>query len=646
MPENIILAAAEMASVPSSGLTAISGIAYSGGPIQQFWSAEPIYVDLAGLDIRAQVPLLYSHTNDPAARLGIVNASVVNGQLTISGGIDPDVPACKGIIEAGKKIPWQLSVGMTIAEAKELSKAEEMTVNGRDITGPAIVATKAQLQEVSLVAVGADSNTQLSILASLNLTPTGVPTMSENKTPTPAQASAPAATPAPALDDIKAAAATAERERISEINTICARHPEICAKAISENWDLNRTRKAVLDAIQASYQTTAPSVNTGTRNNRGITGNVLQAAAFQALRLPEESIIKATSQQDLEAADKRWHGAIGLQEIILEAAAANGNPMDCHSLHSGNWHDAVGRAIHAAAGFTSIDLPGILGGIINRELLTGFGEVEAVWDKISRVTPVKDFREVTAYRLVSNGGFQKVLPGGELQHGSYSETSYTNRAETYGKIVGLSRNDIINDDLGALADIPQQLGLDAGMTFNEIFWKEFLDNSTFFKAGNKNLLTGNALSIEGLGAAVKKFRELKDESGRMIGVAPAILLVSGSNEVLADKLFADANIIAVGVGASAATMPSGNPFKGKYQPVCSVYLEDTSLTGNSTTAYYLLAKPAFRAAMQVAFLDGKRTPTVESSEMEFNVLGIQFRAYFDFGCAKMDPFAGIKVTGA
>ncbi|MBR4614826.1 MAG: arabinose isomerase, partial [Kiritimatiellae bacterium] len=46
-------------------------------------------------------------------------------------------------------------------------------------------------------------------------------------------------------------------------------------------------------------------------------------------------------------------------------------------------------------------------------------------------------------------------------------------------------------------------------------------------------------------------------------------------------LFADANIIAVGVGSTAATMPSGNPFKGKYQPVCSVYLEDTSLTGYS-----------------------------------------------------------------
>ena len=637
MPNNLIIANAEMSPAQSDALTAISGIAYSGGAIRQPWSEMPIYVDLQGLTIRAQVPLLYSHTNEPYCRLGAVTATVADNQLAIEGGIDKDMPYAAGLIEAGKKIPWQLSVGILIAAMEEIKPGESRTVNGQDVTGPAYVAAKSELQEVSVVAVGANANTQLNILASLNLT-TGEPNM-PNQTP------APTPNPAPTPDEIRAAAATAERQRIADIDAICVRHPEIRAQAVSENWSADRTRQAVLEAINASYQTTTPQLPAGTRNT-GMTANIIRAAAFQALNVPEANIIQATSQQDLEAADRRWHGNISLQEIILEAAAANGNPISGHSLNGGNWHEAVGNAIRAAAGYTSIDLPGILGGIINRELLEGYGAVESVWDRIARIMPVKDFREITSYRLVSGGGFQKVLPHGELQHGTYSETSYTNKAETYGKIVGLSRQDIINDDLGALASIPQQLGLDAAMTFNEIFWKEFLDNSTFFKTQNKNYLTGNALSIEGLGAAVKKFRELKDESGRMIGVAPAILLVGGSNEVLADKLFADANVIAIGVGATAATTPNGNPFKGKYQPVCSVYLEDTSLSGYSTTAYYLLAKPAFRAAMQVCFLNGNRTPTVQSSEMDFNTLGIQFRAYYDFGCAKMDPFAGVKVTGA
>lgn len=631
MLNNTIIANAEIA--PSEGLTAISGIAYSGGPIRQPWSDCPVYVDLQGLTARSQVPLLYSHYNEPSCRLGAVQAKVEDNQLAITGGIDKAMPSADALIEAGRKIPWQLSVGITISAAEEIKAGESRTINGREVQGPAIVATKAELQEVSVVAVGANADTQLNILASLTIKP-GEPKM---------HVITPAPTPTP--EDTRAAAATAERQRIADIDAICVRHPEIRAQAVNEGWTPDRTRTAVLDAINASYQTPAPQPPAGHRSI-GITANVIQAAALQSLDVPEANIIQATSQQDLEAADRRWHGHISLQELIIEAAAANGNPISGHSLNSGNWHEAVGNAIRAAAGYTSIDLPGILGGIINRELLEGYGAVENVWDQIARIVPVKDFREITSYRLVSNGGFQKVHPNGELQHGTYSETSYTNKAETYGKIVGLSRQDIINDDLGALATIPQQLGLDAAMTLNEVFWTEFLDNSTFFKNGNKNLLSGNSLSIEGLTAAVKKFRELKDESGRMVGVAPAILLVGGSNEVLADKLFADANIIAVGVGASAATTPSGNPFKGKYQPVCSVYLEDANISGYSTTAYYLLAKPAFRAAMQVCFLDGKKTPTVESSEMDFNTLGLQFRAYYDFGCAKMDPFAGIKVTGA
>ncbi|MBQ9369028.1 MAG: Mu-like prophage major head subunit gpT family protein, partial [Victivallales bacterium] len=154
------------------------------------------------------------------------------------------------------------------------------------------------------------------------------------------------------------------------------------------------------------------------------------------------------------------------------------------------------------------------------------------------------------------------------------------------------------------------------------------------------------LSVDGLKAAVKKFRDLKDEAGRLLNATPAILLVSSTNEVTAGQLYNDQYLIATGVGSSAATATNGNPFQHKYKPVATAYLEDSSYTGHSATAYYLLCNPALRAAIQVCFLDGVQTPTIQSSAMEFNTLGIQFRAFFDFGAAKMDPRAGVKVTGA
>lgn len=655
-----IQAAAEMGNLTADNLTAVEGVAYSGGPMQQWWSNTPVYIDLAGLAIRAQIPLLYNHYNSPTSRLGVLTASIADNALKIVGGIDPDAEGAKKLIAAGKKIPWQLSVGAQIEKLERVDSGESATVNGRTVTGPVVIARKATLTETSIVAVGADAQTHLNILASLNIEPTGEPSMlpTNNVTapePEAVQASQPASATAPAVQAsqpatpptdsaaITAAATAAERVRIAEIDSICARHPTIAVQARNEGWDANRTRKAVLDAINAGYH--PATLNIVVRNDT-VNQNILQAAALQAVGTAPAAIEASLGRESLDAADRRWRGSIGLQEMIIEAAAANGCTGLPRRLTKFNWFNVTQQAIQASAtGVSAINLPGLLGGVVSRSLLEGYGIVDQSWRQIAAERAVNDFREVTSYRLASDGGFAKVGPTGELKHGSLSESSFTNRAATYGKMIGASREDVINDDLGALASVTQQLGLDAGMKLNEVIWGQFMDNAEFFTDEAGNLVANNALCVEGLSAALKAFRSLKDESGRILGTTPSILLVPPSLEVLAGQLFKDQAIIATGVGSTAKTVPASNPHTGKYTPVTSPYLEDANLTGNSATAYYLLAKPAFRAALQVVFLNGVKEPTIESSEMVFDQLGIQFRAYFDFGAKKMDPRAGVKVQG-
>ena len=309
-------------------------------------------------------------------------------------------------------------------------------------------------------------------------------------------------------------------------------------------------------------------------------------------------------------------------------------------LTKGNWHQ-ITAFVQAPPAASAPSTLGLLGGVVSRSLLEGFGVVDTSWQQIAALRNVNDFREVTSYRLFRRR-LRQVGPTGEPSYGSLAETSFTNRAATYGKMLGATREDIINDDLGALASIPQQLGLDAGMKLNEVFWKEFLDNAGFFTEANGNLLANNALGVDGLSAALKTFRALKDESGRILGSAPSILLVPPSLEVLAGQLFKDQNVIAIGVGSSAKTTPASNPHTGKYTPVTSPYLEDATMTGNSATAYYLLAKPAFRAAIQVVFLNGVKTPTIESSEMSFDQLGINFAPTSTSASRRCDPSPASK----
>ena len=84
--------------------------------------------------------------------------------------------------------------------------------------------------------------------------------------------------------------------------------------------------------------------------------------------------------------------------------------------------------------------------------------------------------------------FEKVGPGGELKHGAIDEQTYTQKAETHGIMFALTRQMIIDDDLGALTDIPRQIGIGAAEAIADAVWTLLLSNplqpdgKTFFHA--------------------------------------------------------------------------------------------------------------------------------------------------------------------
>lgn len=645
-PGEQVHAAAELGNIEARGLKSVKGVAYSGGALSQYWSSLPLYIDLAGMSIRAQVPLLYNHYNAPGARLGVIAASIAGGALSVDGGIDPDVDGAKRLIEAGRKIPWQLSIGASVDKTERLEKGDKADVNGREVAGPALIVRASTLREVSVVAVGADSDTHLHIAASLNLTPSPEPESkkesimdkveNKNEVSQVEAAQAPAGEQAPPALDVKATVAD-----VVELKKICSRHPDILVKALDANWSVDETRKSVLEAIQAGYAPAAPAIHVP--STPAVNGQMLQAALLQSTGSADADIIKACGQQNLEAADKRYHGQMTLQGMIIEAALANGYPGGVYRLNRSNWQEVCQAAVSAS--WSHVNLPNVLGGVVNRRLLEGFGVVDQSWREIADIASVNDFKAISSYRLVKGGGFQKVEKSGEIKHGELDETGYSNSAETYGEMLSVTRENIINDDLNALTRIPFLLGQDAGLKFNELFWTEFLDDATFFSDANGNLLANNPLDVAGLTATLKKFRSLKDESGRILGARPVILLVSSGNEVAAQQLFADRQVIPVGVASTKAVAPASNPHAGKFRPVVCPYLSESTIAGNSDTAYYLLAAPAFRAAIQAVFLNGVQAPTVETSSAAFNVLGFQWRAYMDWGAAKQDKLAGVKAVG-
>ncbi|HUU35279.1 MAG TPA: Mu-like prophage major head subunit gpT family protein, partial [Vicinamibacterales bacterium] len=244
------------------------------------------------------------------------------------------------------------------------------------------------------------------------------------------------------------------------------------------------------------------------------------------------------------------------------------------------------------------------------------------------------------------GGFEydEVGPDGELKHGELGEESYQNQARTYGKMFSLTRTDLINDDLGALTGVPRRIGRGGALKLNKVFWTRFLDNATFFTALRGNYAEGaaTALTIDGLTAAELLFLEQKDTEGSPLGVAPRLLLVPPALLVRGTQLMQATELRDT---TANTKYPTNNPHAGKFGVVQSAYLSNTTLAGASSKAWYLLADPNDMPVTEVAFLNGQQTPIVERADADFNVLGIQFRGYFDFGVAQMEWRGGVKMKG-
>ena len=147
----------------------VKGVAYSGGKMRLYGWSRPVVVDMAGLAVAGQIPLLTNHVNDTLCRVGVVTAKVTDEGLVIEGEIVAEGVEAENIVSQGKSgADWQLSIGAEV-EAAELVQEGKRTVNGIDHEAPFYHVTKSTLREVSVVAVGADKATHMKVTAKLEL---------------------------------------------------------------------------------------------------------------------------------------------------------------------------------------------------------------------------------------------------------------------------------------------------------------------------------------------------------------------------------------------------------------------------------------------------------------------------------------------
>ena len=592
------LQAAEGDSAPAGKRFRI--VAYTGAQIRQGWSREPVVIDMAGMQLPATVPVVLGHDYSLGSILGQGRPFFEAGQLIVEGEIlasNPNADQVAALAAAGYQ--FQASVGADVRRHQKIDAEGVTQVNGSAHVGPVRIVKASALREVSFVTLGADSQTSVAIAAEAD----EEFSMADHANQTP--------TEEPVVAAVEATASVAVETK-PEVD-----HTSVIAE-LTKKVETMEKLIATRDERPA-----APAIHMAQPTSRS--PEVIEAAFALQGSLP--NVEKMYDAKTLEAAAKIQR-TTSLGEVLISAAEEGGYTG------SRRLTAATLRPILQAAWATH-SISGILSSTVNKFLLAGFNGVESSWRSISSVRSVNDFKALTSYRL--NGGmkFEKVAPGGELKNAAVSDESRTISAETYGIMTSVTRNDLINDDLGALTAVPQRIGRGGALKLNDIFWASFQDDSAFFTTGRANKkATAGALSLANLKAIATMFRKLKDPDGNPVAVEPRVLLVPSDIELAAAEIMGSALLVG---GSSAA--PNVNVLAGRYQVVSTSYL-------SSAEDYYLLASPADMPVMEVAFLNGVQSPVVETAEADFNTLGVQMRGYFDFGVARAEYLAGVKADAS
>ena len=615
--------------------------AYTGGPMRIAGFSYPVVVDLSGLDLsRSSFPVFIGHGQDTDTMLGQTDrVEVVGNNLVASGEvIDVSCKAQQAVQAHDRGFKWQASIGAVVLLREFVPEGRSAVVNGSTFAGPVIIARKAELGEISFVFLGADRNTSASIAATAaqnqekNM-PESTATQTPEAAPSTVQASA---QPLPAtVEDPVAqmrARAAAEARRIADVQRICAKRPDIQAKAIEDNWDASRAELEVLRAARPQ----APAVH---EHGGQIDRNVILATACVAAKLDDKRLVADYGEKAVEAA-YRMRG-IGIQDLFRLVARAEGRELP---LMAGKGTEFI------EAAFSTLSLPGILSNVANKILLDGYNYVESAWRQVCRIGSLNDFKPHYRYRLTDDMKFKPVGPDGQLKHGQLGEQAYTVQADTSGIMFSLTRKMIVDDDMSAFGQIPRSLGMGAAEAIAEAVWTLLLSNpNSFFGTGNNNYISGadTALSVDGLTAGYNLFLNQTKPNGRPLGIEPRILLVPNALRVDAERHMASRQLIAsiATTGSKSTLVPQDNPMAGKFQVVSSAYLGNATFSGYSAKAWYLFADPNVLPAIEVGFLNGMEQPTVERADADFSTLGVQFRGFIDFGVGMQDPRGAIKAKG-
>ena len=510
-----------------------------------------------------------------------------------------------------------VSVGYSIKRYEVLDEKDSVSSNGR-FKGPDLyVVTDWEPLEISIVSVPADPT--VGVGRSADEIHTSIDTQEEEKSmdekevlkTEDVKSTEPVETGITKADLAKAM--EQERKRTSEITALFRDFDvEGADEAIVTGVSVDEARAMVMDQLRA--------------RNKGVSVTMGEAETDKFRAAAQDAVLMAAGLPVAEPAP----GANELRGYSMIELARESLRRECDT--KANFGDNMEMA-RAAVNSTST-FPAIMSNLANKSVMVGFNEAETTFQIWAGKGSNRDFKEAARVALSEAGNLELVPEGGQFQQDVFGEASARTKVATYGKIFSLTRQAIINDDLGLFSKIATKYGSAAKRLVNKMVYAQLTgtvkmqDNVALFDVKHGNVATtGEALSLKAIAKAITAMRRQKGITGAAnLNITPKYLVVPPELEVTAYQIV---NSTAAVDGTNSGVV---NPYKGRFVVVADAELTDPD-------AWYLVADASQHDTIEVTYLNGVETPRLETRQ-GFDVDGIEYKVAFDVGVDAID-FRGL-----
>ena len=296
-------------------------------------------------------------------------------------------------------------------------------------------------------------------------------------------------------------------------------------------------------------------------------------------------------------------------------------------------------ALHSTSDFGNF-----LAELFNKTLLVAYKIAPSGLKLLARASTVSDFRAKHIFRNSPMGPLLPVNEGGEFKRVDKSDVkpeSYS--VGSYAGVFGISRQTLVNDDMGVFNDIAMQLSQQAAEFENQQLANLLVSNpvmsdgNALFSAAHNNLAAaGGAIGDTTLTAAVLALRMMVNQNGQPISVEPKYLLVPATQETLAKK-------------GLAGIYPPSTSAVNVFQDFSTLVVDPRLDHLGQTLPWYLFADVAQVPVLEFSYLTGYEGPRVYT-RVGFaggsDIDGTEVLCQLDYGCGVISSQGAYKNPGA